>query len=91
MSSLVHGCGMNHECIFQFVMYVVDFYYNVLVLNSIVLNKKCYNLTIIHEIRTCVRAIRCLYMQCIMCILHVVYIMDYAITGTSGLVVLNQV
>ena len=37
------------------------------------------------------RAIWCLYMQCIMCSLHVVYIMDYAIIGTSGLVVLNWV
>jgi hypothetical protein len=79
MSSLAHGYGMNHECIFEFVMYVVDFYYSVLVLN-----KKCYNLTNIHEIRICVSGIWCLYMQCITHILHLVYIMDYVIIEMSG-------
>ena len=34
MSSLAHGCGMNHECIFEFIMYATNFYYNVLVLNK---------------------------------------------------------
>ena len=55
MSSLAHGCGMNHECIFEFIMYATNFYYNVLVLN------KCRNLTNIQSCESYMMFIYAMY------------------------------